>query len=275
VVPFVLRSEIWYGGDARRRWYLRALVGTLAMSLAICFLSGMSNVRYAYVIVPPLALVAGALADRVARGEIGAELRLALWRGVWVSLTLMFVAAVYMGIASHRGADRADILQVICGGVIALAGWLMVMRRMRGSAWPGRGGVVVLMIGLGLNMAMLSNHRRVARSTAGESQILTDHVKSGEVIMTGLTALDQPELFYYAHVDAFTYGNLMLTPFVLPRDGWVVLKGAEFTAWTSEKPACVSNIIPVVPQRGNDQDAIYLAWYTRPSLGAATTRGSQ
>lgn len=275
VVPFVLRSEIWYGGDARRRWYLRALVGTLAMSLAICFLSGMSNVRYAYVIVPPLALVAGALADRVARGEIGAELRLALWRGVWVSLTLMFVAAVYMGIASHRGADRADILQVICGGVIALAGWLMVMRRMRGSAWPGRGGVVVLMIGLGLNMAMLSNHRRVARSTAGEAQILTDHVKSGEVIMTGLTALDQPELFYYAHVDAFTYGNLMLTPFVLPRDGWVVLKGAEFTAWTSEKPACVSNIIPVVPQRGNDQDAIYLAWYTRPSLGAATTRGSQ
>jgi hypothetical protein len=105
---------------------------------------------------------------------------------------------------------------------------------------------------------------------------LAEHVKNGEVIMTGLTAMDQPELFYYAHVEAITYGDKMLKPFVLPRDGWVVLKGPEFTAWTSQTPACVSDIISVVPQRstGGDQDAIYLGWYTRPEAGA-TTRNAQ
>jgi 4-amino-4-deoxy-L-arabinose transferase-like glycosyltransferase len=273
-IVFALRSEIWNGGDARRRWYLRALIGTLAMSLAICFLSGMSNPRYAYVIVPPLALVAGALADRAARGEVGAEIKLALWRGVWIWATLLLVATIAMGIASLRGADHADLARLIGGGVIALLGWWIIIRRMRQGAWPGRAGLALLCIALGINVAMLSNHRRVARSTYADAHTLAEHVKPTENIITGLTALDQPELFYYARVHATSYGNQLLAPIVLPDDGWVVLKGPEYAAWSSLEPSVLSKQTLIVPQHGTggDQDAIWLAWYTRPVDGATTRK---
>ncbi len=275
VVPMALRGEIWNGGDARRRWYLRALVGTLAVSLAICFFAGISNPRYAYVIVPPLALVAGAVADRVARGEIGAESKRLLWRGVWAWAALMFVATVAMGIAARGGADRADIIRLVAGGAIALAGWLLIVTQMRGWAWPGRTGVVVLMLGLGINMAMMYNHRRAAHSTAGTAQILAEHVKPTDQIVTGATAMDQPELFWYAGVyeRTRTLGDRMLTPLVLPSDGWVVLKGREYTAWSAAQPPCLSHEVLVVPQRGQEPDAIYLAWYTRPAAAAAAQMG--
>jgi hypothetical protein len=104
---------------------------------------------------------------------------------------------------------------------------------------------------------------------------LAEHVKPTDDVVTGLTAMDQPELFWYAGVyeRTRTLGDRMLTPLVLPSDGWVVLKGREYTAWSGAKPSCLSDDVLVVPQRGEEPDAIYLAWYTRPILGAATQTG--
>lgn len=235
-VLFAMRPGFLRALDPAHAFRLRSLLGTLAASLLIGMVTGMTNPRYAYINLPLLALIAGSLAYAWRIGALSPGDQRTLLR-----LLLLFSGVLLIGLSAAMGWlfpwHRAPWAGAAITALIAGAAWALVdaIRHARHPRFLRL--IAALLVLSSLVFAHIKNDRREKRSAYDAAQILRERAGDGPVI-TGLMLWTHPELFYYADVEVRPYNRYRFeTPFELEEDrGWVVFHRWEWSVWSKAYP---------------------------------------
>ena len=204
-----------------------ALAWSVLIAWGICFMT-MVNPRYAYVTVPPLALLAGALVASVPyqRIEFSSFFRaLAL-----VSIVVLAAGNWFLIAASWKGG--LGHLWMICGGILAtLVALSSFLRLRRGPTWTPAWGLPVLLVLAAVPFSYQFRVERYDRSGYEKSALLRSLIKS-EPVLTGAAIHSQPELFAYAGLKVDVPPTFSLqNPDHYRRGIWVALGKEECGRW--------------------------------------------
>lgn len=258
----VTRSPVAGAGDEQRRAVVRAILAALVVACVVNILARTDNPRYVYVLLPMLALLAGAVAARWRAGMMNDATQLVL-RALLTGSAIAFTGgAIFLAFRLWKQADARPYVAPIAGaavvaGVFTVAAW--VRRRKAAGAW----GLVVLIAALGLIFGVVKDQDHRARSAKPASAVLRGTLPAGARVHAGAMIQDQPELFYYAGADASWHAWGDFTPETIPRGNWVVIHRTERNLWAPAE-AHLSHVTPL-PTR---EKGSILAWYG----SAAATR---
>jgi 4-amino-4-deoxy-L-arabinose transferase-like glycosyltransferase len=238
VIPLILNGAVWNSSDEDFRLRVRSVAGAIVVALAVALASGMIIPRYAYPILPMLCPLAGAAAVALPR-----QMRFL----VQMSAIGLAVLAAALAIACRIDGNGQWLLAVIAAaGAVIFA--IFAMRR------PP--AIVAVMLLTMVPFALFANNYRVAeRSAFGAAQKLATIAAPQSVVVTGSTLMDQPELFYYAHVVPDSV--LLNRQAVPPPDHWLVIKDAEIDYWQARLAGHLSRSVLIWPQKN-----MYAVWYS-------------
>lgn len=249
-VPFWPPLRRAMGEDQKR--LARALSGAALVALLVCVGAGTTNPRYAYIILPLLAPnigLAGALWHQGALPRID-QVRLGA-----VTLAIAGALAVLGAVLLYGARDDlsagAAILWAIALGIAAV---VAIVPLARGRTNRGAWALAVLLVLAGMLFGAFNHQRRGDRSGYAAAMALRGYVGAGAPVTTWYAMWAQPEVLYYAGV------NARPMPLGRPRDvpiGWILLYESEYPAWKAQRGEHLSRIarIPL------NKSSAFLAWY--------------
>ncbi len=272
-LPLAFDPEV-RGPQERRSNLILALAASVLLAWSIGFVSGMHLPRYAFVTLPLLCPLAGAIAADA--NSLRPNLR-ALLGGALVVTAVAFCAATLALSAMvwkerwTRGIDLA-----VCAAAVAVCA-ITLLACLRSGNWRSAWGLALLAGLLSVPFGFHLQLDKLARSgRAAGQQIAAITGGTGPIYCCALV-LDRPDVFYYSGVPTQAMEGILLPvakrasygvprreldlPILdwnqVPSGSWVVLEGQELAVWKKEIPKRLS--------RGKDiplkDNAAYLRWY--------------
>lgn len=205
-VSLALVLQLWPG---RRTAPERAMAWTVVFAMIIAALAAVVNVRYLYVAMPMLAVLAGAVCQRWATGRLsmrwgvepGAVIRLALgMTGVGVGVA----TAVFAAIAASRtwaNWPTTSIVTIAAGVsgltacVFAASGWARARNRSAAAM------LVAVMLCFGVAMGQMHVHKRQTHRDIAAAMHLRDKAGPGTTVWVGDVIWTKPFILHYAGID--------------------------------------------------------------------------
>jgi 4-amino-4-deoxy-L-arabinose transferase-like glycosyltransferase len=277
-LPVSVALAVWMGRRFRaalpapHRALMAALAASVLISWLICLLSGMHTPRYAFVTLPLLCPLAGAIAANVTRMDQPFQKN--------ARLTLMILACVYwcaiLGftiVLWHEPRSRLLLPMMVVMG--ALCAWVVVVGLARLPQWDTAWGLVALIVMAAVAYGFWQFSFRLQRNSVAAARELRDQVGgAGTPVYACAIVLDQPELFYFSGVAPRVTADprdQILYWWNVPAGNWVLLEKPEFEAWRQDLP----DRIPAHPieirvnKSKRDENVGYLIWFTgAPSWSA-------
>ena len=260
-VPFALLLPL----DRPQRRLVIAIVSTVACAVLVFLISGNTNARYEYVVLPPVAVLAGAVAadwrhlspGRVAVLRIFTIAGIVIWTG----------AAVGIGFSIRRHSlEPVVLIGAIAGAVVVGVVAIVRLSTGRGSI----GWVALLILLMGVPMADRKNaERRRTSAASGAAAELRRLVGSDATVSVASMNRDLPDLFYYAGVHVDAYGEQHLSNLCARAGGqWVVLADSarypEFSTIQREVPGAFPRGV-VLLKTPDTKSHVYAGWYDPPA----------
>jgi 4-amino-4-deoxy-L-arabinose transferase-like glycosyltransferase len=247
-------ADLWTGQD---RLLLRAILGTLAVSLAITMLFGLVHPRYSYVWLPLVCPIAGAVAAAWQRGVFQPRFNeLVLGCLKITAIVISIGTGVIAFITAKRGGAPVVMLyfSAIASAVVAAGLWISIDRqRFARAGWA----MVLLILLLSIPYSIMGVLDRNRRSILPVAQALAAMLPPGERVTTGNLVLNDPALFYYAKLQVESHPDPWNRPREFPSSRWVLLDQFEYPAWS----ASLGDRLRDVRRIDSFDGAIYLAWY--------------
>lgn len=249
--------------DQPRDRLTQALAVSVLISWGICFASGMTNPRYAYVTVAPLCLLAGAVAASWQYQIV--EARSAFRTIVLGSVVLIFGGCVTLTARSWQGTV-GHVWMVVASAIALIVAVVtfrdIAMRVDFRAAW----GLVALLVLTAVPFAYQFRFDRFDRSGFGQAQALRNYVGGADApVLTGAVLHSLPELFWYAGLHPHTTPTFALqNPRQYPGGTWVVMDPEEYRRWSIFAPRRLSRMKKFISHK----DTIFVAWYSRDDSDA-------
>jgi hypothetical protein len=243
------------GDDAGRARLMIALAASVLLAWAICFISGMHLPRYAYVTLPLLCPLAGA----VASGAYGNDSRFRpLMRAIvfWTLIGFGIAVVVVCGML-WRHLEIRPLLVTAALVAVIIAGVSAAQLVNRVESWRPLWGVAALLLVLSMGIARFAHYERLKRSSIVPGQWIRQQTGPNAELVTCAMVLDQPELFYYSGLRTRATNGVQLDWRPLKSGTWVVLEGPELETWKAEAP---DRLRKVMKFTANHNDG-YLVWY--------------
>lgn len=241
-------------GDTAR--LLRTLTLTTLFCLPAFALCLMRNPRYAYIMLPLLAVTAGATAMASENKWWTAKMETVL-RAIMTAYTVgLTAAAALLAVsiwkpAEPRGWILASMGIALITGFISVSQWIRRQPRRALQAMPP------LLVALAIVFAYHKNLERAERSAFDAAEKLRRHVGAKAEVTIWEAARNQPELFHYADVVAHAHSRQPCRPTPDLHPGWIVLEDSEYQAWMEHWPDTLSRSAKI-PTRA---PGAYVAWY--------------
>jgi 4-amino-4-deoxy-L-arabinose transferase-like glycosyltransferase len=254
-LPLSFLRAVRDAAEPVKRSRMVALAWTILLAWAVCFFSGMHLPRYAYVTLPLMCPLAGAVATLIP--QLRASLR-QLFQVIAVGSTVIFgFAVVVLSVILWRHPSIRPLL--IVTGVVAISVVALVVRAFSRSQhnWRALYALPVILICLSLNTAYLTHFDRLHRSSLDQGQMIRSITGPDAKLVTCMMVLDQPELFYYSGLPTTATDDDTLDWHKVPLGTWVVLEPPELDIWKRDVPARLRRVIPFVANRNQG----YLVWY--------------
>lgn len=259
-LPVSLVLLITFRKQFRDDLAVRAIHAALVVACVAAFCSGMINPRYAYVMLPMLALLAGAVAAAWKRGALDGPTERSLLA------LLMFLASAYAAMAcvfaaiAWRGNAHPLLVAVIA--LAALSAMALAMRCIPARQWKsGLLGLIATILLAALLFSDIDNRDKTRRTAREAGLALAAVVGADPPIVTGVLPLDQPELFHYANARVRSYPEAFKTPYDLRYTGWVLFQRDEYRHWLAAQPGRISKVKILWPPHENKDANAYLVWY--------------
>jgi hypothetical protein len=262
--PMAFYQPLWKSGmiseevfPERQRRLLRALMGTLATACVITMLCGFSFPRYSYSWLPLICLVAGAVAEAWMRGiyprKITDWLHVALV-AAGIAFMVGIIVLIVLCMIAHEGRPAVLFGAAALGLVlnILIIRWIVQNHQ----SWAVAGVIAMILLAgplYGMREAADREHRSAARFAA----IVRSNVPAGETVTTGHLVFDQPEIFYYSHVNVESHPYSMYIPREYPTSRWMLLDAVEYDAWRNNAPG---RLTKMQLMQGPEFSAV-LAWF--------------
>jgi hypothetical protein len=261
VLPFAILLLRRLPMDDPRRKRLQAILATLAATVAIWMLDGNDNPRYEYVMLPLLGPVVGMVWSARDRRQVGFNQAIV---GVCV---LICGAAGLILLKLPRVGTGHMAMQVVGFGVsVVLVAFLVAA-----FAWAEELAakaaspvVVLLLVLFSLPMGERKNAERRKKSASNASGTLRMVIGNSPQVLAAGVVRDLPELFYYANVDAESYGEFGLLKLAATGGGhWVVLEEKELNPIVKQIRGAFPKGFKRLPMP-DPVDRIYVGWYDPP-----------
>jgi 4-amino-4-deoxy-L-arabinose transferase-like glycosyltransferase len=262
-LPLAFNRSIRAAHDAGGQSRMAALAWTILLSWAVCFVSGMHLPRYAYITLPLMCPLAGAVG-------ITAPLLAAKWRQLfaWIVAAAGFiffaVAVVLTGICWTHAPWR---LQMVVADAIALAALLYALPAILGSRPEWRRvplPLASILICLGFDYGIAGHYDHLRRSSLAQGQTIRFVTGPDAHLATCAMVLDQPELFYYSGLPTKAYDGDALDWRNITPGTWVVLEPQELQIWKREVPDRLQRSIFFIANKNPG----FLIWYnSAPATG--------
>jgi 4-amino-4-deoxy-L-arabinose transferase-like glycosyltransferase len=213
VIPLALMRPLWNSPDERFRLCVRAIVGALAVALATALVAEVNNPRYCYVILPMLCPLVGAAAVAMPRQTAGLAVISAIGLAVMAAVLAVICRIDHLGqFPLAAGAAAA-----------AIGGAIVALKRPVAC-------VAVMLLAM-VPFAIFNNQQSVEHSACGAGRVLAGIVPPDSVVLTGITTMDHPEVFYYGKV---TPNSMLINRDQPPQpDHWLILENDENEYWRS------------------------------------------
>jgi len=233
-------SEEKFSNDQRR--LLRGAVGTLAAACAISILCGFSFPRYSYSWLPIICLVSGAVVQAWIDGIY--QRKLTDWLHVMLAgagVTYAIGIMVLVILCRRAGAGNSialvgsfGVAAMLCALMIR---WIIGNRPMRAVC-----ALIAIIVLTGPLYGLREAADRRHRSAATFADVVRGKVSPGETVTTGHLVLDQPEIFYYSHVNVESHPLSMFIPRDFPTSRWLLLEPAEYECWLKKCPGRLTDV---------------------------------
>jgi 4-amino-4-deoxy-L-arabinose transferase-like glycosyltransferase len=261
VLPFAILLIRKVPGCDPRFTRLLAILGTLAASVVIWMIDGNDNPRYEYVMLPLLAPVVGLVWSDWGR------------RAFWFDQTLLGVCCLICGanglVLLKMPPAGADFVLLLAGFGLSLSAAILLavaFARFEAPAAKAAGPVTVLLVMLlAMPMGERKNVERRKKSASNASAALRQVIGNSPRVLAAGMVRDMPEVFFYANVDAQSFGEFGLLKLAETRGGhWVVLEEKELTAIQKQIPGAFPNPPTKLPMP-DPRDRIFVGWYDPPA----------
>jgi 4-amino-4-deoxy-L-arabinose transferase-like glycosyltransferase len=255
-LPLLLVRKIREGWNSRERRLMAALAASVLISWGICVLGALDNPRYGYVTLPPLCVLAGAVAMAAARNRPAADWLRAI---LIVTAAALSLAAAGLAWAAWRLPHFQSVLVASVFLAVATATGTIVRLR---SSWRAAWGFVPLLVFAVIPFSLQRAYDRTRSSGFQTALILRQRVGDGASIAAGGAVTSKPETFYYAdaRVNFFTAGHFL--PANVPPGTWVILDKQEHDRWL-RSPGVRLDQDKWLCRNGTTD--YYLAWYASRS----------
>jgi 4-amino-4-deoxy-L-arabinose transferase-like glycosyltransferase len=258
-LPLSFLREVRDGHGREGRARMQALALTILLAWAVCFVSGMHLPRYAYVTLPLLCPLAGAVA--ASAPQLGPAMRRLF--AVIAGASALILALVVFALTAMLWRHSHIRPLLIITAIIALPIGVAVFRALYGDhpSWRALYALPIILLCLSLNSAYLVHYDRLRRSSLDQGLMIRNITGPDAQLFTCAMVLDQPELFYYAGLPTHAFDGDNLDWHDIQSGSWVVLEPQELDIWQREVPNRLKRIIPFVANK-NPGD---LVWYADES----------
>ncbi len=219
---------LWRRGDAMTR----ALIGTIAGSLVIVLLNGVTNPRYGYVTLPLWLPLAGKVASEWAAGR-WPETKATLLRQFGTGLA-PGLAAAHVVLAVVLWNEPARWMAAAATGVLSIAIAITAVRLwLRQDVAAGALAIVALFALLSVPVEHLKASHHWSRSGLDAATIIRQHVPEDTTLYSGDIVRGKPEILYYSGRPINSNFMAMRDPNTakLPDGAWVVFTNREWPIW--------------------------------------------
>jgi 4-amino-4-deoxy-L-arabinose transferase-like glycosyltransferase len=255
-LPMSFLPEIRAAQDATARSRMMALSWTILLSWAACFVSGMHLPRYAYVTLPLLCPIAGAVA--VAMPRLGESLRWVIL-GIAAITTVVFgLVVVALAVVLWRHSGLRPMLMTTSVIALALVGIAIRALKPASPNWRGLYVVPLILICLAANAGYVTHYDRLHRSSLDQGKMIASITGPDAHLSTCAMVLDQPELFYYSGLPTHAFDGDTLDWRIIPLNSWVVLEPQELAIWQHDVPDRLKYIYNFVANKNPGE----LVWYS-------------
>lgn len=260
-LPLSMFREV-RGEDARRSRLMTALAASVLLAWTVCFISGMHLPRYAYVTLPLLCPLAGAVASGAYTHD--SRFRPLIRAIVFWTLVGFGIAVVVVCGMLWRHSEIRPLLVTAALVAVIIAGVSTAQLMSRVESWRPLWGVPALLLVLSTGIARFAHYERLKRSSIVPGQWIREQTGPNAELVTCAMVLDQPELFYYSGLSTRATNGETLDWRPLKLGTWVVLEAQELKIWKAEVP---DRLRKVMKFTANHNDG-YLVWYAE--AGPAT-----
>jgi hypothetical protein len=246
------------------------------LAWSICFVSGMHNPRYAFVTLPLLCPLAGAIAADA--NSLRPNLRALLGGTLVVTAVAFCIATLTMSVMVWKepGTRQVDLAVCILAVLVCT---VTLLACLRSANWRSAWGVALLAGLLSVPFGFHLQLDKLARSGRAAGVWLASATgKTGPIYCCALV-LDQPDVLYYSGVPTHAlegillpagqrtgYGDREVTRALdsnildwreVPSGAWVLLEKQELAVWQKKIPQRLS-CLETHQLKGN---MAYLLWY--------------
>jgi 4-amino-4-deoxy-L-arabinose transferase-like glycosyltransferase len=252
MIPGILKSF-----DPDKQRLLRAIGGTVVVAFVIQMCTGMINPRYAFLNLPLLCPLAGALVfawrhNYFSRSSRGAILN---WL-TFITFAYCCAAEIILYLGRRMGFhSHLSLIIVLLAFLLAAALAGKALGKVRGSAVLAGIAICAAAMVYGL----YKSTEESVRSAKPQAAALAAHVSTGAPIVTWNALWSQPEYFYYAHLHPEVAHPL--PGWKLPEQAWLVLDDEEWSEWQAHPDfaAHLSRVAILHPYK----HVVYACWYSK------------
>lgn len=225
----------------------RALQGTVYAALVLLVVSGVTNARYGYQVLPPLAPCAGLVLAGWSSGVFPERWR-KVFSGILASLAMLGMLAVLGVLAvgfvrfGFGWAFLGWALAGVWGGTAVLAA--LWSHRLRAASIGG----ILLLAAAAIGFGLVKNEERRERSGFEAAQVLKATIGPGTPVLAAKMVRTHPEMLYYADArvqPGFRFGTDLEPPLEWPEDVWVVFQATEWQVCSAAMPGRLSDATPL------------------------------
>ncbi len=236
----------------------------MAVACVISMLCGFSYPRYSFTWLPLICLVTGAVIEAWALDIY--PRKITDWLHVMlvaagIGFTGIMVVLTVLCIKEHAGGTAVLFSSVALGLILNV---LIIRWTLQSHPSWVVGGLIALLLLTGPLFGIREAADRWRRSAAQFAAIVRSRVPAGQTVTTGHLLLDQPEIFYYSHVNVESHPLTMWIPREFPTSRWMLLETLEYDYWQTKMPGRLTDVQPLQ----NRGISAVLAWYeAKPDPG--------
>jgi len=252
------------GPCPRRGRLMITLSASVLLAWGLCFLSGMHLPRYAFVTLPPMCLLAGAMAWRIPLLHEAARAKLRF---------ILIAAIVVIGLAiecftvllwPHSAIRPLLNLVALATPVVTAAAVCLLLAdaannkrpSTSGPGWRGAWGWPVLLLLLAALFACHQHYEHQRHTSQLPGQRIGAVVGPDARLETCAMVLDQPDLFYYADLPTHAQDGDLIDYHQIAPGTWCVLEKPELDLWRRTIRHSMGAILPFVAN-GNQGYLVY------------------
>jgi hypothetical protein len=256
-LPLSFLPQILNAQDRVGRARMMTLTCTLLLSWVVCFVSGMHLPRYAYVTLPLMCPLAGAVANLLPALRPQLRRSIAIIAGGSTLIFGLVVVALTCFLWRHPSNHAVILITALVALPLSVLGERAVL-----ASQPNWRALLytlpIILICLGINYGYVTNLDRLQRSSREQGNMIRSITGPDAHLVTCMMVLDQPELFYYSGLPTTAMNGDMLDWRKVKTNTWVVLEDPELDVWKREVPERLKRVIRFVANRNPG----YLVWYS-------------